>query len=51
MDGLISATFKIIGCVVGSVFIVPFPSKKYHAFKYSKFFFDASTRQRLCFSH
>ena len=51
MDGLISATFKIIGYVVGSVFIDPFLSKKYHAFKYTKFFFDASTRQRLCFSH
>ena len=51
MDGLISATFKIVGCVVGSVFIVPFPSKKFHAFKYSKIFFDASTGQRLCFSH
>ena len=44
MDGLVSATFKIIACAVGSVFIVPFPITKCHAFKYSKFFFDASTR-------
>ena len=43
MDGLISATFKTIGCVVGSVYIAPFSSKKFHAFKYSKIFFDAST--------